>query len=380
VPRGSEVRECAAGARRRRRFRSSLVALLLTASGAALLTGCGASGAGQAASSRAALLTTLENWSALQTPVDQALGILTQQCMAQHGYRYYPYPEAGQPGGSPFFATPLFGGSLWLGPQSLAWRLVNGWGLYEQIMQQLGQPGGLNGDQPQENQVMRSLRGRAMVAYIKALYGGGKSMKIRIPGLPHFTIQIGGCNTTAGAKLFGSVAASVAVPQYGPSILNGSVQSTANRSPALHASQAMWAACVKARTRLAVRSPSQLFLRFYSLYQTKGPTPAVHRQEIAAAVADLQCQRRSRLPQTVRKAALSAIGHLPASVVGELGTLLSTLQQARSRSQTLFAHPAASPTVTKRATGPTGSSGAANGAQPAVGQGAVRRSVVVLGG
>ena len=348
----------------------------MTASAAVLLTGCATSGAGQTASGRAALLTTLENWSALQTPVDEALGILTQQCMAQHGYRYYPYPDAGQPGGSPIFATPLFGGSLWLGPQSLAWRIVNGWGLYEQMMQQLGQPGGLNGDQPQENQVMRSLHGHAMQAYFKALYGGGKTMKIRIPGLPHFTIQIGGCNTTAGAKLFGSVAASVAVPQYGPSILNTSIQSTANRSPALRASQAMWVACVKARTRLTVRSPSQLFLHFYSLYQSKGPTPAVHRQEIAAAVADLQCQRRSRLPQTVRKAALSAIGHLPASVVGELGTLLSTLQQARSRSQALFSHPATSPAVTTPASAPTGSDGTGQ----VVGHGAVSRSVVVFGG
>ena len=82
--------------------------------------------------------------------------------MAQHGYRYYPFPQTGQPGGSPFFATPLFGTSLWLGPQSLAWRLVNGWGLYEETMQQLGQPGGFNGGQPQENQVLRSLRGRAL--------------------------------------------------------------------------------------------------------------------------------------------------------------------------------------------------------------------------
>ena len=335
---------------------------------------------GQTASGRAALLTTLENWSALQTPVDQALGILTQQCMAQHGYRYYPFPQTGQPGGSPFFATQLFGTSLWLGPQSLAWRIVNGWGLYEQTMQQLGQPGGFNGDQPQENQVFRSLRGGALRTYIKTLYGGDKAMKIRIPGLPHFTVRIGGCQTTAGTRLFGSVAASVAVPQYGPSILNGSVQSSAARSSALRASQASWVACVRARTRLTVRSPSQLFLRFYSLYQSKGPTPAVHRQELAAAVADLECQRRSRLPQAVRAAALSAIGHLPASVIGELGTLLSTLQQARSRAQALFAHPGTTPAVTTTPSAVTGSGAAATGALRARGQGSVSRSVVVLGG
>jgi hypothetical protein len=364
----------------RGRFRAWLVALLLGVSAAAALTGCGSSVSGQAASGRAALLTTLENWSALQTPVDQALGILTQQCMAQHGYRYYPYAQTGQPGGSPFFATPLFGTSLWLGPQSLAWRIVNGWGLYEQTMQQLAQPGGFNGDQPQENQVFRSLRGHALTAYIKTLYGGGKSMKIRIPGLPHFTIRIGGCQTTAGTQLFGSVAASVAVPQYGPSILNGSVQPSADHSAALHASEAGWVACVHARTRLTARSPSQLFLRFYSMYQSKGPTPAVHRQELAAAVADLECQRRSRLPQAVRKAALSAIGHLPASVVGELGTLLSTLQQARSRAQELFSHPGTTPTVTTTGSEVTASSAVANRTLQARAQGSVRRSVVVLGG
>jgi hypothetical protein len=151
---------------------------------ATLLTACGGSGSSQAASGQAALLTTLESWSALQTPVDEALGILTQQCMAQHGYQYYPFPQAGQPGGPAFFATPLFGSSLWLGPQSLAWRIVNGWGLYEQIMEQLGQPGGFNGGQPQEVHVMQSMHGSAFQRYMKTLYGGGKSKKIRIPGLP----------------------------------------------------------------------------------------------------------------------------------------------------------------------------------------------------
>jgi hypothetical protein len=373
------VQTADAGSGRERRSRAWLIALLLAVSAAAVLTGCGSSKSGQTASGRAALLTTLENWSALQTPVDEALGILTQQCMAQHGYRYYPYPEAGQPGGSPFFSTPLFGTSLWLGPQSLAWRIVNGWGLYEQTMQQLGQPGGINGDQPQENQVFRSLRGRALTTYIKTLYGGGKSMKIRIPGLPHFTIRIGGCQTTAGTRLFGSVAASVAVPQYGPSILDGSVQSSAARSSVLRASEAEWVACIRARTRLTARSPSQLFLRFNSLYQSKGPTPAVHRQELAAAIADLECQRRSRLPQAVRKAALSAIGHLPASVVGELGTLLSTLQQARSRAQTLFAHPDTTSSVTNPAAA-TGSGAAATESLPAGDQSTAGRSVVVIGG
>jgi hypothetical protein len=374
------MRTADAGSGRGRRSRAWLVALLLAVSASTVLTGCGSSKSGQTASGRAALLTTLENWSALQTPVDQALGILTQQCMTQHGYRYYPYPQTGQPGGSPFFATPLFGTSLWLGPQSLAWRIVNGWGLYEQTMQQLAQPGGISGDQPQENQVFRSLRGRALTTYIKTLYGGGKSMKIRIPGLPHFTIRIGGCQTTAGTRLFGSVAASVAVPQYGPSILDGSVQSSAARSSALRTSETEWVACIRARTRLTARSPSQLFLRFNSLYQSKGPTPAVHRQELAAAVADLECQRRSRLPQAVRKAALSAIGHLPATVVGELGTLLSTLQQARSRAQALFAHPDTTAEVATTSSAETGSSAAATGPARAAGQSTASRSVVVLGG
>jgi hypothetical protein len=377
---GVRVRTSDVGAGRGPLSRGWLVALLLAACASTVLTGCGSSVSGQPASGRTALLTTLENWSALQTPVDEAVGILTQQCMAQHGYRFYPYPQAGQPGGSAFFATPLFGTSLWLGPQSLAWRIVNGWGLYEQTMQQLGQPGGFNGDQPQENQVLRSLRGRAFTTYIKTLYGGGKAMKIRIPGLPHLTVRIGGCQTTAGTQLFGSVAASVAVPQYGPSILNGSVQSSAARSSTLRVSQAEWVACVRARTRLTVRSPSQLFLRFYSMYQSKGPTPAVHRQELAAAVADLECQRRSRLPEAVRKAALSAIGHLPASVIGELGTLLSTLQQARSRAQALFSHPDTASEVTTTSSAVTGSGATSAGTLRAQGQGTSSRPVVVFGG
>lgn len=366
-----------AGSGHGRRLLGAPGGLLLIACLSALLAACGSSGAGQAASGSAGLLRTLENWSALQTPVDQALGILTQQCMAQRGYDYYPLPQAGQPGGEQIFATPLFGSSLWLGPQSLAWRLVNGWGLYEQTMQQLSQPGGFSGAQPQEVQVMQSLRGRAMQRYINALYGG-KTMKIRIPGLPHYSIRIGGCNTTAGAKLFGSVAASVAVPQYGQSILYGDVQSKAARSPAVRAGEASWVACVHARTKLTVRSPSELFLHFWQLYQTKGPTPAVHDQELKAAVADLDCQRRAHLPQAVRKAALSAVAHLPAPVVGELESLLSALQQARTRAQKEFSHPTTTPALT---TGParTQSSGS-GGALVGTGSGRVSRSLVVVGG
>lgn len=369
VRRGLKVRVCGASACNGRRFRRRLGALLFAATAAAVIAGCGASRSPQAASGSAPLLTTLESWNALQTPVDEAVGIVTQQCMAQHGYRYYPYPEADQPGGAAFFSSPLFGSSLWLGPQSLAWRIVNGWGLYEQIMEQLGQPGGLNGSQPQEFQVMRSLRGSALRRYMKTLYGGGKQKKIRIPGLPHLSVQIGGCNTKAGTRLFGSVAASVAVPQYGQAILNGSIQSRAASSPAVRASVAKWEACVDARTKIKARSPSQLFLRFWSLYHRKGPTPAVHRQELAAAVADLECQRRSRLPQTVQKAALAAVARLPASVVGELQTLVSALQQARTRAQAMFAHPITTPTVP--------AAPAASGSSATQGQGS--SSAVVLG-
>jgi hypothetical protein len=329
---------------------------------AAVLGGCGGGGVAQSVSGRAALLGTLENWSALETSVDQAQGILTQECMAAHGLTYYPFPQTGQPGGSPLFASELFGSSLWLGPQSLAWRSVNGWGLYEETMQRLSQPGGFSGGQPQEFRVMRSLRGQDLQTYFRTLQGGGKTMKIRIPGLPRMTIQIGGCNTTAGTKLFGSVAASVAVPQYGPSILNGTIEASAGESPELRASEASWAECVRARTGIAARSPSQLFLHFYSLYNTKGPTPAVHSQELSAAVADLACQLRSRLPQSMRQAELAAIGRLPSSVLGELQTLLAVLEQARARASAVFAHaPSTSPVAA------TNSSAAGSGAAVGIG-------------
>jgi hypothetical protein len=158
------------GSRRSWFLRWRFSALVVAVMSAAVLSGCGGASVSQSASGRAALLGTLENWSALETSVDQATGILTQQCMAEHGLRYYPFPQAGQPGGPPQFATQLFGSSLWLGPQSLAWRSVNGWGLYEDTMQRLGQPGGFFGGQPAEFRVMC------------------------------------GCNTSAGRQLFGSVA------------------------------------------------------------------------------------------------------------------------------------------------------------------------------
>jgi hypothetical protein len=93
-------------------MRRRLTALVASIMSAALLVGCGGAGSAQSAGGRAEELTTLENWSALETPVDQALGILTQRCMAQHGLRYYPFPQAGQPGGPPLFATQSFGSTL----------------------------------------------------------------------------------------------------------------------------------------------------------------------------------------------------------------------------------------------------------------------------
>jgi hypothetical protein len=86
------------GARGNRRggFARPQLAALVVATSVAFVGGCGA-GSGQTAGGRAALLATLENWSALETPVDQALGILTQECMGQHGLRYYPFAQAGQP-------------------------------------------------------------------------------------------------------------------------------------------------------------------------------------------------------------------------------------------------------------------------------------------
>ena len=352
-----------AWSRRRWFLRSRHAALVVAVLSTAVLSGCGVTSGGQSVGDRAALLGTLENWQALQTSVDQALGILTQECMAAHGLSYYPFAQTGQPGGSPLFASQLFGSSLWLGPQSVAWRSVNGWGLYEETMQRLSQPGGFFGGQPQEIRVLRSLRGEDLQTYFRTLSGGGKTMKIRIPGLPRMTIQIGGCNTTAGRELFGSVAASVAVPQYGPSVLSGTVEASAGRSPAVRASEVSWAACVRARTGIAARSPSQLFLHFYMLYNTKGPTPTVHRRELAAAVADLACQLRSGLPQSTRRAELAAVGRLPSSVLGELQTLLAVLEQARTRARAVFAH--------ARATSPstaTNSSGAGIGAAGGIGQ------------
>lgn len=351
----------------------AVAALVASITCAAVLAGCG--GSATSGDSRAALLTTLENWSALETPVDQALGILTQQCMAQHGLRYYPFARAGQPGASPLFAPRLFGSALWLGPQSLAWRIVNGWGLYQETMQQLSQRGGLSGGLPAEFRVMQSLRGPAVNSYMTTLWGGGKTMKIKIPGLPGIAMQIGGCNTAAGKQLFGSVAASVAVPQYGQAILNGTIQPSAVRSQALRASEASWTGCVRAGTGLAVTSPWQLYLRFFRLYHTKGPTPAVHRSELAAAVADLDCQRRAHLPQSVQRAAVAAVGRLPSSVMGELQTLVAALDQARSRASAVFSHAARTPNVAA----PNG--GGATGPPPPAGNSVVQsRSVVVIGG
>lgn len=369
--RGSSSRVGASRSGDRRRALTAAVASIMCA---AALVGCGGLGSAQSTGGRAALLSTLENWSALETPVDQALGILTQRCMARHGLAYFPFPQAGQPGASPLFATQLFGSALWLGPQSLAWRIVNGWGLYEETMQQLSQQGGFVGGMPQEFRVMQSLRGRSLQTYMTTLWGGGKTMKIRIPGLPGTTIQIGGCNTSAGKQLFGSVAASIAVPQYGPAILNGTIQSSAARSPALRTSEASWSACVRAGTGIAASSPWQLFLRFHTLYETKGPTLAVHRQELAAAVADFNCQRRARLPQSVQQASLAAVGHLPDSVLGELQTLVGVLEQARARARTVF-----SQSENVSVPNNTGAASAA-GSQPIRGGVSSGGSVVVFGG
>jgi hypothetical protein len=104
----------------------------------------------------------------------------------------------------------------------------------------------------------------------------------------------------------------------------------------------------------------------------------VHRQELAAAVADLTCQQRSRLPQLVQQAAVAAVGRLPNSVLGELQTLLGVLEQARTRARAVFAHPATQPPASDQSasasgaastSGPVVTIGPGVGIGPAVGSG-----------
>jgi hypothetical protein len=124
-----------------------------------------------------------------------------------------------------------------------------------------------------------------------------------------------------------------------------------------------------------------MFLHFYALYNSRGPTPAVHRQELAAAVADFVCQLRSWLPQSMRRAELAAVGRLPNSVLGELQTLLAVLDQARTRARAVFAHspatsPSTAPNASPAANGPPTGIGHAPGGPGSSSSG----SVLVLGG
>jgi hypothetical protein len=85
---------------RRGSFARRVLAGLVVVVTLTLLAGCGV-GLGSTSASRGQLLSTLENWSSLETPVDQARGLLTQECMARHGLPYYPFAGVGQPGGEP---------------------------------------------------------------------------------------------------------------------------------------------------------------------------------------------------------------------------------------------------------------------------------------
>ena len=278
------------------------------------------------------------------------------------GLRYYPFPQAGQPGGSPLFTTQLFGSSLWLGPQSLAWRIVNGWGLYEETMQQLSQPGGMSRRAAgAEFRVMQSLRGRAIETYMRTLWGGGKTMKIRIPGLPRMTIQIGGCNTSGRQAAIrkrrgvgrGSAIRAVDPHRQHPAERRALARAAGERGQ-------LGRLCPRPHRELR-RGPrrSCSFTSTRCITRRARPRRCTVK-ELAAAVADLE------LPAAVAPAAVDPQGGAwrrsgvcLISVVGELQTLLADLEQARTRARAVFAR---SPTTVPRIhQSPRPTNGAASG-------------------
>jgi hypothetical protein len=225
--------------------------------------------------------------------VNNAVEMLTQQCMQAKGLVYYPNIIAAEEMTSP-------GPSIADVPQayfSLAAREADGYGMYTRAIRALAVPSGVPGA-GKEDQYVASLPQRVQDAYMIALQGPASSrVALKLPGGVTSTAPSGGCQGDAQRRIYGSVANYV-LALTGASILNVMFLNSVAADPAFGTVVSNWSACMKKRG-YNYESPRKLWNTLAGQV-AKAPIPAMRELEIKTAVADYKCSAVVKLLPTVR--------------------------------------------------------------------------------
>jgi hypothetical protein len=230
----------------------------------------------------------------------------------------------------------------------MASRLTSGWDLYQETLAQMKHAGGVDGVSHSpanaEAAYEGSLHGAASVRYNLALNGdSSKRLTVKQLGAAEVSVPRSGCISAAESELYGSVQASVQVDGLGDleiAVLTPLVE----QDGVYRSGMTRWAACV-ARSGVHIGTidgvhadtPLDLYDQVSDLYDSRGPSLGLKRTEVAAAVADLRCQRATSLAHAVNTSELDAVRKLSNQTVGQVEAVVEILHRANARAEHVLA-------------------------------------------
>ena len=214
---------------------------------------------------------------------DRAEQILDKRCMNRKGFKYVLGPAERL--SSVIANEPYVPG---LGPTrtealAVALRRRVGYHLYDSY-----HPGPV----PPNDQYVRSLSPADQARYSRAMFGPQSARQtIREPGGGSLSFPTKGCVAEGQKQLYGSPLAAQEVLVF-PGDWLAQLGTKTTSDPAVAAKGKPWSRCISAATGIDFATPDQIVQRLKRDYATQGGTKAMHRREIAYAVADARCQFR----------------------------------------------------------------------------------------
>lgn len=218
---------------------------------------------------------------------DRAEQILDQRCMNKRGFKYIVGP-AGSAARSVLLNEPYVPGVGATRTEALAVALRRrvGYHLYAAY-----HPGPV----PPNDQYVRSLSPAEQARYSRALFGPQSAHQtIHEPGGGSLTFPTRGCVAQGQERLYGSPKAAQEVLTF-PGDWLAQIGTRTTSDPAVVAKGEPWSRCASAAIGIHVATPDEIVQRLKRDYAREGGTRAMHRREIAYAVADARCQFRSGL-------------------------------------------------------------------------------------
>lgn len=270
-------------------------------------------------------LVRLTHWTVPYAAASDAEDLLIKRCMVRRDLRYYP-ASTGAGASQP---EPL----IYLGPRSMRYRRSRGWNAYG-LMRESVSNSSSTGTSRQEKRYLRKLGKSGETAYVNAL-AGRTEIRVRVLDQGVVEARTGGCITAAETRLYGSRAAAVEVTGIS-SLIDFVLAPRASHAQTYTTTLHRWQQCMMSR-QIKSQSPTDLEEQFIRDYRRQGYSRKLHRLEISAAVADLQCQVKVGLPTAAVDASLQAVRAMPTNTMGEVVKLLAVLQRAALRARHLLA-------------------------------------------